>query len=101
MRFRPASEHDGKTPALWAFVREQEDGGPGALEVIGVFSCRVGRERVCWYPLSAIELPEGLVPLPRRDESERTHQYGRQGGGRAHELRSAMLGAGARLRAAA
>jgi hypothetical protein len=101
VRFRPASEHDGKTPALWAYVREQEDGEPGTLEIIGIFSCRVGRERVCWYPVSDIELPNGLVPLPRREEGRQPHQYGRQGGGRAHELRSAMLGAGASLMDAA
>jgi hypothetical protein len=63
IRIRPASEHDGRTPAIWLYYRTDEAGVP-QREYVGTYGLNLQSEFLYWFPLPELADPETVNPLP-------------------------------------
>jgi hypothetical protein len=70
---RPASEHDGKTPATWYIYREQD--GEIRRMPVGDYALSLDSQYLYWLPRIALAEPKCPLIVPNLQQL-RTHPQG-------------------------
>ena len=70
IRIRPASEHDGRTPAIWLYYRTDEAGVP-QREYVGAYGMQLESQYLYWFPVPELADPEVINALPAIGERTR------------------------------
>jgi hypothetical protein len=83
IRIRPASEHDGKTPAQWFFYRTTAD-GTIVREAFQGYGLQLDSPLLYWAPLPELIDPPDInaLPPPAADRRQNGVQLPQQPGAR-------------------